>query len=117
MNKQKKKELLEAVFRIGLRGVQTYNGNGSLINHMINTTIDSIPDQIVINTNHIKNNIKYYYNKESVDNVTSPQPILEDTFYIPQSTKRQVVFFYKENDWLKNIDQEDIDYLKRKGIK
>lgn len=116
MNKQKQKELLEAVFEIGLRGVQTYNGDGSLIDHMINTTIDSIPNQIIINTDPIKKNIKYHYDKESVDNVPPP-PILENTFYVSKSTKRQVVFFYKEKDWLKNIDQEDMEYLRQKGLR
>lgn len=116
MNKQKQKELLETMFEIGLKGVQTYNGNGSLVDHMINTTIDSIPNQIIINTDNIKKNIKYCYNKKSVDNVPPP-PILENTFYVPKSTKRQVVFFYKENDWLKNIDQEDMEYLRQKGLR
>ena len=116
MNKQRQKELLEAVFEIGLKGVQTYNGDGSLIDHMINTTIDSIPNQIIINTDPIKKNIKYHYDKESVDNVPPP-PILENTFYVLKSTKRQVVFFYKEKDWLKNIDQEDMEYLRQKGLR
>lgn len=116
MNKQKQKKLLETIFKIGLKGVQTYNGTGNLINHMINTTIDSIPNQIIINTDSIKKNIRYCYDKESVNNVPLP-PILENTFYIPKSTKRQVVFFYKEDDWLKNIDQEEMNYLRQKGLR
>lgn len=115
MNKKKQKEMLEAIFEIGLKGVQTYNGDGSLIDHMINTTIDSIPNQIIINTDPIKKNIKYHYDKESVD--VPPPPILENTFYVPKSEKRQVVFFYKEKDWLKNIDQEDMEYLRQKGLR
>ena len=117
MNKQKKKDLLETIFNIGLKGVQSYNGCGNLIDHMINTTIESIPNQIIINTDPIKQNIKYHYNKQSVDNVPAPPPILENTFYIPQSTKKQVVFFYQEKDWLKNIDKEDMEYLKQKGLR